>query len=99
MPNEYTIKIPANGPLDPETLHCSPGDKIIWKNESGDDVTEFTLPTCVSPPRIKLPLKNGDETGDFTVNKGSKGRYGYSLFVDTLMKKPIGPRNGTIDVS
>ena len=74
----------------------NPGDKITWTNDTGYNISSFTLPTCVSPQTSPAPIANGATTRQYTVNSGSKGDYSYSWFEDD---PSAGTRSGTIDVN
>jgi plastocyanin len=79
---------PANG--------FSPGDQIRWDNNTGHNISSFTLPSCVSPPQSPAPIADGSQTRVYTINAGSKGSYAYSWIEDDPKR---GNRNGTIDVN
>jgi hypothetical protein len=94
QPTTYTITL---GTGTPTTLNCTPGDKIIWSNNTGYNISSFTLPTCVpSQPPVSVPLANNSNTGSYTVNNGSKGNYNYSYGVESPSRDT---RGGTINVS
>ena len=92
--SDVTIVIPTSG--NPSTPSTKAGKKVCWYNDSGTEVTSFTLPTCVSPQTSPAPIADQATTRDFEINHGANGSYGYSFVVadDTKMD----PRSGTIDV-
>ncbi len=91
---DYTIGLAA--PDSPATeFHA--GDKITWSNNTGHNISSFTLPTCVSPSQSPAPLANGAQSRVYTINSGSNGSYSYSWIEDDGGKR--GNRNGTIDVN
>jgi hypothetical protein len=87
------ISLPANG--NAGTADADPGDKITWTNNTGYEVTSFTLPTCVSPQTSPAPLANGATTRDYTVNSGANGTFDYSY---SFSRTAEDTRTGTIDV-
>jgi plastocyanin len=91
----YSISITSTGEVSPASLSCNPGDKIAWTNNYSEAITQFTLPSCVSPPSSPAPIAVGATTRDFTVNAGSHGTYDYSYGWPTPERAP---RSGTIDV-
>jgi hypothetical protein len=89
------ISLDPGGPTPNPLTGCSPGDKITWTNNTGETITAFTLPTCVSPQTSPAPIAPGATTRDYTVNNGAGGSYPYSyVYPDTAR----GTKNGTIDV-
>lgn len=95
MPQNWTISITASGDPSPNPLTCSRGDQITWTNNYSKAITEFTLPTIVSPQTNPAPIAPGATTRSYTVNANASGSssYGYSW---PDVKK--GTRGGTIDV-
>ena len=92
--SDVTITIPATG--NPTTPNTTAKKKVCWYNDSGSEVTSFTLPTCVSPQTSPAPLANGATTRDFEINSGANGSYGYTFVVAN--KISAAPRSGTIQV-
>ncbi len=92
----YNIRIDSSGSPNPATLDCNPGDKITWTNDYSAALTEFNLPTCVSPQNSPAPLANGATTQQFTVNSGVKGKFDYTYGWPSPKRDT---RGGTIDVS
>ncbi len=74
----------------------NPGDKIRWDNNTGHNISSFTLPSCVSPQQTPAPIAVDAQTRVYTINSGSKGSYEYEWFEDGEKR---GNRNGTIDVN
>jgi plastocyanin len=95
QPQNWTISITSTGDPSPSALSCNPGDKITWTNNYSEAVTEFTLPSCVSPQTSPAPITAGGTTQSFTVNSGVSGTYDYSY---DFPSKKRAPRGGTIDV-
>jgi plastocyanin len=92
---DYSISITSTGGVSPATLSCRSGDKITWTNNYSEAITEFTLPSCVSPNQSPAPIAVGATTRDFTVNSGSQGNYEYTYGWPTAKRAT---RSGTIDV-
>jgi hypothetical protein len=78
-----TTDVPASG-------------KITWTNNTGEEVTAFTLPTCVSPQTNPAPIAAGSTTREYQINSGSNGDYNYSY---TIPQADGDTLSGTIDVS
>jgi hypothetical protein len=91
---DVTITIPATG--NPSTPNAEVSKKVCWYNDSGNEVTSFTLPTCVSPQTSPAPIAIGATTRDFEINRGANGSYGYSFVVAGDLTAD--PRSGTIQV-
>lgn len=92
----YDISIDSAGNPDPATLDCKPGDRITWTNDYTESLTEFTLPSCVSPQTSPAPLASGATTRTYTVNSGANGSFEYSYGWPSPKRDT---RGGTIDVS
>jgi hypothetical protein len=89
------ISLDPGGPNPDPLTGCRPGDKITWTNNTSKTITDFTLPTCVSPQINPAPIAPGATTRDYNVNSGAQGSYPYSyVYPDTA----AGTKNGTIDV-
>jgi hypothetical protein len=89
------ITIDSNGNPSPGTLNCKSGDQITWTNNSGQIISSFTLPTCVSPQTTPAPIAVSATTRQFTVNNNTAGSYSYSYMLPGITG---GPRTGTVDV-
>jgi hypothetical protein len=99
MPAPLQISITATGGPSPDPLafaNSNPPPRIQWTNNNANSITAFTLPTCVSPQTITLPILTGAITQEFQVNNGAKGSYTYSY---TIASIDDDPKSGTIDVS
>jgi plastocyanin len=88
------ISLDPGGPNPDPLMRCKAGDKIIWTNNTGQTITAFTLPTCVSPKTNPAPIAPG-KSRTRTVNNAKKGTYPYSY---VYPDKPQTTKNGTIDV-
>jgi plastocyanin len=92
---DLNVKITSTGDLDPASLTCDPGDRITWTNNFSQAITDFTLPTCVSPQTSPAPIAVGATTRQYTVNSGVRGTFEYSYGWPSVKR---GTRSGTIDV-
>ena len=93
MPTDVgNISLPQSG--DPETFDCTPGAQFTWTNNTGEEITSFTLPSCVSPQTDPAPIAAGGVTRTYTVNSGANGTYDYEYMVGAS----VDPRDGVIDV-
>lgn len=93
QPQTYNIVLPATG--TPTTPTVNPGDKLNWTNNTGNNISSFTLPSCVGGTS-PAPIANGATTSNYTVNANTtKGDYGYSWEEGAELDR----RTGTIDVN
>jgi hypothetical protein len=88
------ISLGPAGP-SPDPSGAGPGDKITWTNNTGQIITSFSLPSCVSPKKSPAPIPVGKTTDPYNVNSGTpNGKYPYSYSQGAAKDT----KNGTIDV-
>jgi hypothetical protein len=91
--SRHQISIPPNA--NPSRQPCVHTDIVFWKNDSGKQVTGFTLPACVTPTTSFDTLDIGASSPDYTIVPGSNGDYHYPFNVADATAVP---RSGTINV-
>ena len=91
-----TVYLATPGTTANPVIVGPPSTEIYFNNNTGGDVTAFTLPACVAPKPVPLPIVDLDTIGPYTLT-GNPNADGSFTFTDSSPAQAA--RNGTIRMS